>query len=355
MNKVTLYIAKTISIAILLTMLLFVGLEFIFSLVNEIRHVGTGSYHTESALMFILLSTPQHIAEIFPMASLVGSLIGLGLLASRSELIVMQAAGFGLQDIIIAVLKLAAVLAACIWLLGEWVAPFTDKMAHQQKALALSSGQALGTLHGTWLRDGNDFVHIQRMVGTGHLEGITRYEFDDNMKMKKASFARFADYSLDHWELHDIQETLFEPKSISKKHSEKLNWKSAIQPSILSIVGVKDLDGLSLTGLWQTLRYRHANHLDTKPFELALWQKLVRPFATLVMMFIAIPFIFGPLRSATMGLRMLVGVLAGFTFFTFNQLFGPLTLVYHLPPVIGAWLPTLLFLGVGLGILKRTH
>jgi len=355
MNKISWYLAKTLSVTILLAIILFVGLEFVFSFVNEMRHVGTGDYTTQGALQYILLSLPAQIAQAFPMSALVGTLLGLGLLASRSELIVMRSVGWSIGNIIAAVMKLAVVLVCIIWMLGEWVAPITDNIAHHQKATALSQGQALATANGTWLRDGHDFVHIQTIEDNKHLQGVTRYEFNQDQQLQKASFAHMAEYVGDHWLMHDIQESVFTENNVSKAHIMHQEWISHIKPEIFTIVGVKDLDELSISGLWKTIRYREANQLDAKPYLLAFWQKMMRPFATLVMMFLAIPFIFGPLRSATMGLRMLVGVMIGFVFFTINQLFGPLTLVYSLPPILGASLPTLLFLAMGLFLLKRAH
>ncbi len=355
MNKITLYLWKTILVATLIVLTLFIGLEFIFSLVNELRYVGTGSYSTLDAFSFIALSMPQHISQLFPMATLVGTLLGLGMLASRSELIILRAAGMSLGDIIQIVLKLAFILAMVVWLVGEWISPIAERIAHEQKSIKLSQGQALRTQNGTWMRDENNFIHIQSMTHTGHLEGVTLYQFDKNMELRKASFALNADYVNDHWVLHEIQETVFDENKTTRQHIEELDWVSNLSPQVLSQVGIKDLDDLSIIGLWHTIKYRQKNHLESKPYQLALWQKIVRPFATLVMMFLAIPFIFGPLRSATMGLRMLVGVLVGFVFYTFNQLFGPLTLVYQIPPILGAIIPTLLFLMIGFLLLKRTR
>lgn len=355
MNKLTLYIAKTILVTILLVMTLFIGLELIFSLVNELRFVGTGRYTIGQAALFILFSLPENISEIFPMAALVGTMMGLSLLASRSELIVMRSAGVGISSIILSVFKLALLLVVFSWLLGECVAPSLDKFANQQKALALSGGQAFRTSHGTWMREGNTFIHIQSMLSPNHMVGITRYEFDNNMQLSRSSKAKEGKYENNGWVLYNINETQFEDARTLRRHIESMPWVSHMDPQILSIVNVKDIDELSLVGLWQTIEYRKNNHLNAKPYQLAFWQKIVRPFATLVMMFLAIPFIFGPLRSSTMGLRMLVGVFVGFAFYTINQLFGPLTLVYSLPPILGAWLPVFFFLGLGLYLLKRTR
>ncbi len=353
MNKITLYIGKTILMMISLTILLFVGLELIFTGVNELRYVGTGDYTLGHAAWFILLSLPENIAEIFPMAGLVGTILGLGMLASRSELIIMRVAGLSIQSIILAVMKIALILVAIAWLLGECIAPTLDKLAHRYKSVALSEGQALHTAHGTWMREGQNFIHIQSILNNQHLAGITQYHFDNNMILQKTSHAKEAKYIDHQWMMYDLEETQFEEGRTTQHSYSTQVWPSHIEPGVLNVVNVKDIDELSLSGLWKTMRYRQKNALDSKPYELALWQKIVRPFATLVMMFLAIPFIFGPLRSSTMGLRMLVGVFVGFGFYTINQLFGPLTLVYPISPMIGAWLPLFAFLGLGIYLLRR--
>lgn len=348
MDKLTLYIWRSILVAIMLMLMLLVGIEFIFSLVNEIRFIGAGHYTTLKALIFIALTLPQQIAQLFPMATLVGTLMGLGLLASRSELIVMQQAGLSVQDIIIAVLKLALILSFCAIVLSEVIAPISEKTAHEIKALSISQGQALRTTQGVWLKDGNEFIHIQSILPFNRLEGITRYEFDEQGLLLKASTAAYAEHEQDHWILHQIAQTRFDNNKTYKEHIDKMHWQSQMSPDTLDIVGIKDLTELSAVGLWQTIAYRQQNQLDANPYILAFWQKIVRPLATLVMMFLAIPFVFGPLRSATMGMRLLVGILVGFVFFTINQLFGPLTLVYQWPPFIGALFPTAIFFMFGM-------
>ncbi|MGL5500171.1 MAG: LptF/LptG family permease, partial [Plesiomonas shigelloides] len=72
-----------------------------------------------------------------------------------------------------------------------------------------------------------------------------------------------------------------------------------------------------------------------------------------VMMLLALSFIFGPLRSVTMGARVLTGICFGFVFYGADQIFGPLSLVYHVPAVIGAAFPSVLFLGLSWYLLTR--
>ena len=67
----------------------------------------------------------------------------------------------------------------------------------------------------------------------------------------------------------------------------------------------------------------------------------------------ALSFIFGPLRSVAMGVRVVTGISFGFIFYVLDQIFGPLTLVYGIPPIIGALLPSASFFLISLWLMMR--
>lgn len=347
------YIWKTLTSTILLALFLVFGIELIFSIVDEIRYVGKGDYTIWHMLLFNFLSIPQRIYQLFPMAALVGTLMGLGVLAANSELVVIRASGISVRQIIMIVLKFAFILAVAAWLLGECVAPFTDKLAMNQRAVVLGGGQTLKTDNGVWIRDDHKFINVQSVDIGGHLQGITCYEFDDQFALKQASKAAYADYIGDHWVLYNVNVTVFQESHLQTQTFSQMDWYSKIEPNILRIVGTKYLDELSMFGLWQTMMYRKHNNLDFRPYQLALWQKIMQPFAVIMMMFLAIPFIFGPLRASTQGFKLVIGIVVGFLFHTVNDLFGPLTLVYQIHPIVGACLPTVLFLLLGLYAQKK--
>ncbi len=71
------------------------------------------------------------------------------------------------------------------------------------------------------------------------------------------------------------------------------------------------------------------------------------------MILLASSFIFGPLRSVSMGARMLMGIMTGFAVYVSDRVFGPVTLVYSVPPILAAIAPSLLFGGISLYILGR--
>ncbi len=86
---------------------------------------------------------------------------------------------------------------------------------------------------------------------------------------------------------------------------------------------------------------------------MALWRKILQPVSITVMLLMALSFIFGPLRSVTMGARVIMGVLTGFSFFIANEVFGPLSLVYNLHPIVGALLPSAIFAVIASYLLRK--
>lgn len=347
----TLYLGKTMIQFIAIAAILLLGIEMIFLLVNELREIGTGDYKTINMIMYLCMISPQKIVKMFPISALLGALLGLGALASHSELVVMRAQGLSILNIIGILLKTGLVLVLLIWGVGEIIVPYLDHKAEHQKALAMSAGQALETKQGLWIRDGQDFVHIRGIDLNGRLEGVTRYQFDKNLQCQKISYAKQGYYDNHHWILYDIQESQFNntiPQTIEHHYYDQQKWESVLSPSILTVVEAKNLEKLSLRELWKTIQYRQTNRLETKVVELIFWGKIAQPLVTLVMIILAVPCIFGPLRQSTMGVRLLGGLFLGFSFYIFTQVFSHMIVSDAFPPVLGIFLPILLILACAL-------
>ncbi len=95
---------------------------------------------------------------------------------------------------------------------------------------------------------------------------------------------------------------------------------------------------LSISGLQNYVNYLISSGQYAGRYQLNMWSKLFQPLSVAVMMLMALSFIFGPLRSVPLGVRVVTGIRFGFVFYVLDQIFGPLTLVYGIPPIIGALL-----------------
>ncbi|MGI3027120.1 LPS export ABC transporter permease LptG, partial [Vibrio cholerae] len=201
------YIGRTIIATTILVLTTFIGLSGIIKYVEQLRKVGNGTYDLMQALLFVVLSIPRDIEMFFPMAALLGALIGLGALAASSELVVMQAAGFSKLDIGLSVLKTAVPLMIIITLLGEWGAPQAQKAARDLRAFATSGGQILSVRTGVWARDANDFIFIGK-IDDNHLYGLNMWRFDEQKQLRTVIFAKQVDYlGENEWMMKNVEVT----------------------------------------------------------------------------------------------------------------------------------------------------
>ncbi|MDE4015664.1 LPS export ABC transporter permease LptG [Glaesserella parasuis] len=352
MNVLERYIGRTILASIMLTLFMLVGLGAIIKFVEEFRSVGRGSYDGLHAAYYTLLTMPRDIETFFPIAALLGSLMGLGGLASRSELVVMQSAGFSRFRIGLAVMKTAIPLMVITMIMGEWGVPQTEQYARNMRSLAQSGGPMLATQGGFWAKDGNDFIYIRQIQDERNLNNILIYQFD-NQVLKSIKQAEKATYSEQGWLLQKVDKSEIHESGITQTRETDQTWKTSITPSKLGIASLKP-ESLSISGLADYVGFLKDTGQDPKRFEITFWRKVFQPISMAVMMLLAISFIFGPLRSSTMGAKIVIGILAGFVFYVANIVFGNLSLVVSwLPVPIGALIPSLLCLSVVWWLLNK--
>ena len=79
----------------------------------------------------------------------------------------------------------------------------------------------------------------------------------------------------------------------------------------------------------------------------------MQPVIMIVMLFLALSTVFGPLRSMNMGARILAGITLGFGYYVLNQIVAPLSLVYGMPPLLGASLASIVFGMLAVYLLRR--
>ncbi|MEH6463230.1 MAG: LPS export ABC transporter permease LptG [Shewanella psychromarinicola] len=352
MKILDLYIARMIVSTSGLCLLILTGLSGIIKWVDQLRLVGRGAYTMLDAGIYVLFLVPRDIEMFFPMAVLLGALIGMGMLASNSELVVMQVSGMSRLQITQSAMKTAVPLMIMVMALGEWGAPIAEKSAKELQATKISGGSLIKSHRGIWAKDGDLFVNIGEVKDVNTLIDIRLYEFNDQQELTGVTHAKTAEFIGDAWQLSAVDNTTVKDDRVIRDHLDTDVWQSSLTPDKLSVVSVKP-EALSISGLIDYLDYLKINQQDPSRYELALWRKIMQPVTVAVMMLVALSFVFGPLRTVTMGARVLLGVVAGFSFYISNEIFGPMSIVYELPAVVGAIAPSMLFTGLALYYIRK--
>lgn len=354
MNKLSSYIGNTVMGAILLVLFLVVGLDVVSAIIDQLGDLR-GSYSFSQSMIYVGLTVPGRIHEYIPLSALVGCLIAMGMLASSSEITVMRASGVSLSRLVWMAAKPTLWLILLSVLISEYLSPFTDQWAKSHKDLLMwGSERSLVAGGGLWHREGDTFMHFNVVQPGGVLYGVTTFEFDAQGQLEKSTFANRASYQNRSWLMEGTSSTRFTSDAITSDKQTTQAWDTKLSPKLLGYLSLAAED-LSPTGLYDYANYLDKQELDSGAYRLAFWQKCLHPLAVLSLVLVALSFVFGPLRSATMGYRVFVGVVVGITFQFAQNLLGPSSLIYGFSPFYAVLTPILVCALAGLLLLFRAR
>lgn len=351
MSVLTRYVSRTVLAAILAVLGVVLALDIMAAIIDGLGEIE-GDYTFIEVVKYVLTTSPGRIYQNIPFSALIGCLIGLGVLAGSSELVIMRAAGVSLLRIVGFVLRPVVALILIGVVIGEYLVPYTDQLAEGRKAILQGEQSRMASDSGLWNREDNEFVHVNVILPNGQLYGVTRFDFDGNNRLLQSSFAESASYHGDHWLEEGVEITRFVDETAVTETMASRNWESSISPQLLRLVMLEP-ESLPMIELFQYSNYLEEQGQNAGSHWLAFWGKALQPVTTASLVLIAVSFIFGPLREATMGLRIFAGVITGIVFSTSQQLLGPASLVYGFPPLMSVLVPILLCVLVGGFMLRR--
>ena len=346
------YIGQTVAFSTLTVMLVILSLFTFFTFAGELNKTGRGNYDAFQAAQYALITMPGMLYQLFPTTVLIGTMGGLGALASSSELVAMRAAGYSLFSILRSVLVFGLIMMGSVFLIGEYVAPVTQEYAETKRSLAISGKDSLRTDAGLWIRDGLKFVRIESIVSGGQWKNVSIYELDEKQQLKQVLRANKAVYGNDNkWILLGLEQEKIIDGEVVIEHKKSEIWSSLLSPELLDVVVVRP-DMMSASAALDYVSYLEDNGVEARKYLQAFWSKVSAPLSTAIMILLAIPFIFGPTRTMSAGHRILLGTLTGIGFYLFGQVFAYVGLVYELNPFLAATMPSFIFLGIALYLMR---
>ncbi len=335
------------------TMVSMAVLLVLFAVVEFIEEIGNDDYSFSQVSLLVLLSVPRMVYELFPMAALLGTTVGLSVLAVDSELVVMRATGVSIAGITMAALRMGALFVIAAMLIGEFVTPVTERQAQRVRAGALQQDIQQKRDFGLWIRDAQTFVNIGEVLPDLTLLGIRIFTFDDERRLRSMVAAGEGVYADDHWRISDVRQTRIGPEGdVEATAAESDRWQTRVTPRVLSVFLVRP-EQLSFWQVRHYIRHLAANQQQTEPFELAYWGKLMLPLSTALMVLLAIPFVFVNIRSGGVGRSLFIGIMLGLGFYAVNQGLGYVVLANGISPFLGATVPVAGFLLLAMVMMRR--
>ena len=338
------YLAREIYSATLLVLVAFLMLFAFFDLINELNYLGKGNYRLQHMLLFVLLSLPGHVYELAPIAVLIGTLYALSQLAANSEYTVMRVSGLSPYAAGAALVRIGAIFVVLTFAFGELVTPFAERAAQQLRLAAMSAVVAQEFRSGLWVKDDLRFINVHEVKPDSSLSGVKIYEFDKDYRLRSISYAERGEYQKNNiWRLSQVVRTDFADGGASASRLAQTEWHSVLTPDLLSVLLVQP-EKMSAINLYQFTRHLAENRQQTERYEIAMWKKLLYPFATLVMMALALPFAYVHVRIGGVGVKIFSGIMLGVLFHLLNGLSSSIGIIQNWAPFYSAVLPSVLFL-----------
>ncbi|MEL0637337.1 LPS export ABC transporter permease LptG [Marinomonas sp. TI.3.20] len=351
MNKIDRYVASSVLWSFLIVMFVLLGLDTAIAFIDQIKKVSD-DYTVQSIFQVLMYRLPGKFAEYVPISSLIGTLMGLGTLASTSELTVMRAAGMPIWRIGFSACQPIILVALIGMGLSEFVAPAAEQKANLVEKLQDQKQGNFALTGGVWLKADNNFVYINAADSTGKLYGIKIFS-PKEQHLTSITDAKTAVHINDtQWLLSNVKKTIFYPDHVEVKNLATQKWSVSIKPEHLYLAS-QEPDYLSLSQLRTYQLYLESQKQDGAQYALEFWSKALRPVACIALVLVALSSVFGPLRSSTMGGRVFSGVMIGLAFQNGLNLFGRMSVATGYPPVIGVSIPIIICIISGILLMRR--
>jgi lipopolysaccharide export system permease protein len=335
------HLGRSVAIGTALVLGVFTALFAFIVLVDVLPDYGKNGFNTYELIRFVVLSQPRKLYEIFPVAVLIGTLLGLSTLALNSELIAMRAAGVSRLQIIGATMKTGAILVFAAMLAGEYVVPVAETRAQTTRAEALASGLQKGEA-GLWLRDGPSFINIGEVLPDSSLLNVNIYELTPEYELSRHTYAGRANFEDGQWTLSQVASSRVGTERVQTQIQPAMAWTPALTPDVVALFTIRP-EALSIMQLYSYIRHLERNNLDATRYVLAFWQKCFMPLATALMMFLAVPFVFRSVRGGGLAQRVFIGIVIGLAFVVIHRAVGHFAVIYGVSPFVAALSPLILF------------
>ncbi len=211
MNVLTSYIVREVLKGSLAALAILLTLFNLFTLSDELKDLGVGSYGLKEIFLYLMLVSPRVIYELIPSSALLGSLFVVGAMGNHREIVAMRAAGLSIFWVIKAVMLAGVVLLIIAVFVGEFIAPEAERKA-QLLRINAQNKVVMQSRHGLWLREGRQFIKLAE---------IYIYQMNELNRLERVSQVKQARFmGNERWRMQGIKQTEISTQQVFSSSKE---------------------------------------------------------------------------------------------------------------------------------------
>jgi lipopolysaccharide export system permease protein len=347
-KRVDRLVGMTVLTSLLMVWLVLTGFDAVIQLLRQLGQIGKNGYTLTNAIVYILVTFPRRLYEMFNNAAVIGGLLALGGLAASGELTALRAAGMSKLRIALSAMGVVAALTLGVVILGETAAPWGDQQAQAMQLRLKSGNLGLNSTSGLWARDGDRIINARGSVlrqENGHsavqLLDVRMFSMTADGQLTRFDWAKTAQHDGRQWILSQVRSSTLDDTGVHTTLMPTERWDSKLNPRVLE-QSVIQPQYLAMRDLRRNIRYLEANGENPGVYEIPFWARALYPLDVLVLVLCAMPFAFGSLRSGGLGKRMFIGILIAIGWYFLQKAIVSFGTVYGIPPLLANLLPPLL-------------
>ncbi|MHA6204535.1 LPS export ABC transporter permease LptG [Dyella soli] len=347
-KRVDWLVGITVLSSMLMVWLVITGLDAVVQFLRQLGNVGKNGYTLTSAIIYVLVTFPRRLYEMFGNAALIGGLLGLGGLAGSNELTALRACGLSKLRIALSAMGVVAVLIVGVVILGETAAPWGDQQAQAMQLRLKSNTVGMGGSSGLWARDGERIINAKgwtaKRTGTHstvQLHDVRVFTLTPDGQVTRFDWAQSAEHDGRQWVMSKVRSTTLDEQGTHSSVAASQRWESHLNPQVLE-QSVIQPQYLPMRDLRRNINYLEENGQNPGVYASAFWTRALYPLNVLVLVLCAMPFAFGALRSGGLGKRMFIGMLLAIGWYFLQKAMVNFGTVYGVPPLLANLLPALI-------------
>lgn len=317
---------------------------------KEIPFMAVGQY--------LLFKIPQTLNLTLPVGVTIASALAVSRLARESELTAMRAAGISVRRVLIPVIAVGALVSIASFFLSETVTPKAEARALRTIRNVLASAEAVGIQSNVLLKlnagEYNASVGVVRKGANGEVLMHDILIFSKPKRgedyLVQASLGSYKDGILTL-----TRPVIWQPKGDEMFFAKPERFQINVRASLEDFFGQQQPESLTAAALQKTIRNWKDRGQDTRSFEVDYQNKFAIPASCFIFS------LFSPILALIFArggafIGVLVSIIVVFLYYNMWVITSQvMSKQWILPPVIGAWLPNLLFLLAGLIALWRVE
>ncbi len=226
--------------------------------------------------------------------------------------------------------------------IGEYVAPPLAQFAKREKTTSKLADVSFAGKSSAWVKDGNLILRVQTGEVDQSFGGVSLFELDgsNRLALDPARRAHLRGRSgptgaCTTSRRRTSATTTSQQRAVERGH-HPLDRQSGLPGAWRRPIPTCS----RLRGLKSYIDHLRRNSLDTASYEIGYWSRIARMFAVIIVTLLALPFVFGPLRTTGAGTRTVIGVMLGVVFFLITRTIENGGQLFGLNPALVGWLPT---------------